>query len=118
MLLVPLLYFIITITQIQGASYAAAGAADQAAKVFVRATTERDAYEAMEQAIGLTLSDHGLPREAAVFTVMCEPEECHLSGTAVTVEIRVDVPLPFTPAGLGLDAAHLVARSTQTMSRP
>src|SRR5213080_4024602 len=50
LLMVPLVYFIITVGQIQGGSFAVVGAADQAAKVFVAQPDAQSAQAAAEQA--------------------------------------------------------------------
>lgn len=59
LLMVPLVYFIITMGQLQGGSFAVVGAADQAAKVFVAQTDAGAGRAAAEQAVLLALADHG-----------------------------------------------------------
>ena len=59
--MVPLVYFIITVGQLQGGSFAVVGAADQAAKVFVAQPDAASGRAAAEQAVLLALADHGHP---------------------------------------------------------
>src|SRR5512133_3401502 len=59
LLMVPLVYFVITVGQIQGGSFAVVGAADQAAKVYVAQPDASTAQAAAEQAVALALSDFG-----------------------------------------------------------
>ena len=51
LLMVPLVYFIITMGQLQGGSFAVVGAADQAAKVFVAQPDAAGGRAAAEQAV-------------------------------------------------------------------
>ena len=61
LLMVPLVYFIITVGQIQGGSFAVVGAADQAAKVYVAQPDAASGRAAAEQAVLLALADYGQP---------------------------------------------------------
>ena len=59
LLMVPIVYFVITVGQIQGGSFAVVGAAEQASKVFVAQRDAPTAQAAAEQAVALALSDFG-----------------------------------------------------------
>src|SRR6478735_959221 len=76
LLMVPLVYFIITVGQIQGGSYAVVGAADQAAKVYVAQPDAASGRAAAEQAVLLALADYGQPAENASVDTSCEPSDC------------------------------------------
>lgn len=119
LLLVPLVYFIITAGQVQGASFAVAGAADQAAKVFVASPAEVDARAAAEQAVQLALADFGHGLDQARVDTSCSSADCRAAGSTVTYTIRLTVPLPFIPFnnGLGLHATEVQASSTQMVGR-
>ncbi|MET3808967.1 hypothetical protein [Arthrobacter sp. UYEF3] len=119
LLMVPVVYFIITIGQLQGGSFAVVGAADQAAKVYVAQPDAASGRAAAEQAVLLALADHGQPAEASSLETSCHPADCSAAGTAVTVTVHLTVPLPFVPFGdaLRLDAGHLSATATQIVGR-
>ncbi|HKU31725.1 MAG TPA: hypothetical protein VJQ60_14665 [Arthrobacter sp.] len=119
LLMVPVVYFIVTIGQIQGGSFAVVGAADQASKVYVTRDDPQQSRLAAEQAAMLTLSDYGHPAERASVDVTCAHEDCLASGGTVTVTVKLTVPLPMVPFGdsLKLDAAHLNASVTQVVGR-
>ena len=117
LVLIPVLYFILAVTRIQAAGFAVSGGADQAARLAVHAKDEGSARAAMERAVDLALADQDIPSGTAQMTVTCQPEECQRPGTAVTVQVTVDVELPFTPPGLGLDVAHVSASGTQIVGR-
>lgn len=119
LLMVPVVYFIITISQIQGGSFAVVGAADQAAKVFVAQRDERSGRAAAEQAAILAMADYGHPAENARVVVSCDPGDCMAAGSAVTVTVHLSVPLPFVPFSdaFRLNASHLNASATQIVGK-
>ena len=119
LLMVPLVYFIITMGQLQGGSFAVVGAADQAAKVFVAQTDAAGGRAAAEQAVLLALADHGHSAANARVETSCAPADCMAAGTAVTVTVRLTVPLPFVPfsEALDLNAGQLSASATQLVGR-
>jgi len=119
LLMVPVVYFIITIGQLQGGSFAVVGAAEQAAKVYVTQPDAASGRAAAEQAVQLALADYGQAAENASLETSCVPADCTAAGSAVTATVRLTVPLPFVPFGdaLRLDAGHLSASATQTVGR-
>jgi hypothetical protein len=119
LLMVPVVYFIVTVGQIQGGSFAVVGAADQAAKVYVLQKDTSQGRVAAEQAALLTLADYGHAAERATVDVACDRRDCLSAGTAVTVTVKLRVPLPMLPFGdnLNLDAASLSASATQIVGR-
>lgn len=119
LLMVPLVYFIITVAQIQGGSFAVVGAADQAAKVYVAQPDAASGRAAAEQAVLLALADYGQPAENASVDTRCEPADCLAPGSAVTVTVHLSVPLPYVPFSdaLHLNASHLSASATQLVGR-
>jgi Flp pilus assembly protein TadG len=119
LLMVPLVYFIITVGQIQGGSFAVVGAADQAAKVFVAQPDAGSAHAAAEQAVLIALADFGHDPGAAQVSTRCDPADCQGAGTAVTVTVTLTVPLPFVPFNdnFRLQASEVGASSTQLVGR-
>jgi hypothetical protein len=118
--MVPVVYFIITVGQIQGGSFAVVGAADQAAKVFVTQPDASSGRAAAEQATMVALSDYGHPAGNASVEIRCDSGgDCMAAGSAVTVTVRLTVPLPFVPYGeaLRLNAGQLSASATQVVGR-
>ncbi|MHA7238270.1 hypothetical protein [Arthrobacter sp. TMS1-12-1] len=118
LLLVPVVYLVLTVGRLQGGSFAVVGAADQAAKVYVDATTPQDADARAREAAGLALADFGFSPEEAAVDITCS-EDCLGPGTSVTVVVRLDVPLPLIPAIAGThpSAATVGATSTQIVER-
>ena len=119
LLMVPLVYFIITVGQIQAGSFAVVGAADQAAKVFVAQPDAASGRAAAEQAVLLALADYGYESANASLDTSCQPADCTAAGSAVTATVRLTVPLPFVPFSdaLQLNASQLTASATQLVGR-
>lgn len=117
LLMVPLVYFVITVGQIQGGSFAVVGAADQAAKVYVAQSDSSTAQAAAEQAVALALSDFGHQADRARMTTTCNPADCQAAGTTVTVTVSLNVSLPFIPFAEGLSATEVEASATQIVGR-
>lgn len=119
LLMVPVVYFVVTIGQIQGGSFAVVGAADQAAKVFVSEGDVARARTAAERTVKLALNDYGYGQEQARVEVACDRADCLSAGALVTVTVVLDVPLPMVPFGdaLRLKASRLTASATQVVGR-
>lgn len=119
LLLVPLVYFIITVGQIQGGSFAVVGAADQAAKVFVAQPDAATGQAAAEQATLIALADFGHDASAARVSTRCDPADCQAAGTAITVTVNLTIQLPFVPFNddFTLRASQVEASSTQLVGR-
>nr|WP_317616972.1 hypothetical protein [Arthrobacter globiformis] len=120
LLMVPVVYFIITVGQLQGGSFAVVGAADQAAKVFVAQSDAASGRAAAEQATMVALADYGHPAGNASVEIHCDSGgDCTAAGSAVTVTVRLTVPLPLAPFGeaLRLNAGQLSASATQVVGR-
>lgn len=119
LLLVPVVYFVITVAALQGASFAAAGAADHAAKTFARAPDEASARAAAEASVRVALADFGLTERSARLEVTCDRTPCLEAGTAVRARVHIDVPLPFSPvtSAFGLTVGRIDASATQIVGR-
>jgi len=121
-LLVPTVYLVMATARIQGAQLAAAGAARQAARVYVQAASETDASAEASAAVAFALADFGLAPDAAAVSVSCSPYPgaCLTRRGTVTVTVRIEAPLPLVPDVLDLrrDASVAAqATSTQRVSR-
>ncbi|WP_159707484.1 hypothetical protein [Arthrobacter sp. 18067] len=119
LLMVPLVYFVVTVGQIQAGSFAVVGAADQAAKVFVTSTDAKGARAAAEGTVLLALKDYGHIANQASIEIACDRTDCLSAGASVTVTVDLDIPLPLMPFAdsLHLNAARLSASSTQIVGR-
>jgi Flp pilus assembly protein TadG len=121
LLLVPLVYLILTLAAVQGAALAVEGAARQAARVFVQASSPEEAADRAARAIDFGLADYGIDEDAASVTVSCTgPSRCPSRNAVVAVTVRVTVPLPLLPDVLDLSRSASVpvqATARQQVSR-
>lgn len=118
LLMVPVAYLILTVGQVQGGAYAAVGAADQAAKVFVLHKEAPVAHQAAEQAVRLAVQDMGFDPDAATLTITCDPD-CSTAGALVRAHVQLTVELPVVGAlpGVNATAATVESSSVQKVGR-
>jgi hypothetical protein len=121
-LLVPLVYLVLTMSALQGASFAVEGASRQAARVFVESSSEGDAERSARLAVEFALADYGLDPADVELTVSCtpRPDACLTRRGFVTVTVATRVTLPLVPPVLDLDvplSVPLSSSATQQVSR-
>lgn len=122
LLLVPLVYLVVTVAALQGAAFAAEGAARQAARSLSLAATDADGRRAADAAVVVALADWRIAPGAAAVQVRCTPDpaDCVTPRGTVDVRIRVAAALPLLPPALGLGAPGTVpvdARAVQRVSQ-
>ncbi|MBG6216632.1 putative membrane protein [Arthrobacter sp. CAN_A6] len=118
LLLVPVVYLVLTVGQLQGGSFAVVGAADQAAKVYADAETAEQADLRARQAVMLAVSDFGFSGEQVLIDIACEGV-CLSPASSVTVVVELQVPLPLIPTmpGINTSVASLTSTATQIVER-
>lgn len=97
--LVPLAYFVLTVFQLQGAAFAAQGAARDAGRLLQAATDEQEGREAAELAAILAFEDFGLDVPTPDVTIECEEAVCLTPGATIRITVSTSVPLPLLPSG-------------------
>ena len=122
LLLVPLVYLVLAMASVQGGSLSVEGAARQAARVYVQASSEAEARARAESAVRFALADYGLDAADATVRIRCAPDpaRCLTRRGIVTVRVGVRVPLPLVPSGLSVAtgaSVPLEADSAQQVSR-
>lgn len=112
-LLIPTLYLLVTLSQIQAASFAVASAADIASRI-LEVDHSPQALSHARTAAGLALSDQGVEADpATAVSVSCEGR---CTGTVVLrVEAAVDLP-GLAAIGLGRDVVVLEAQRAVDLS--
>ncbi|UWX96283.1 hypothetical protein N2K95_11470 [Arthrobacter zhaoxinii] len=115
LLLVPVVYLVITVGQVQAASFAVVGAADAAARVYAAAPDAVVAEQRAADAAELALSDFGLETDSMLVDVSCS-DTCLVPGSTVTVSVRFEVPLPGLPWTTGAPVV-VDSESTQIVER-
>lgn len=96
-LVVPLVYLVIAIFDVQRATFATTAAVREAARVFVVSSSTGEAEQRAHQAVELALRDQGVPSEWATVDIQCLADPCLTPGAKVVVQVATVVPLPLVP---------------------
>lgn len=111
-LLIPLLYLLVALAQVQAGAYAAQSTAIDAAQSAARHPT---AAQTTARDIGaLHFADHGLEQADWQIDLSCSGT-CTTAGTRVTATVVARIPIPGIPAVLGeTRLPALTVRSSHT----
>lgn len=111
-LLVPVIYLLLFVSQAQAAAYGAVAAADQGAKAAV-AQEQETAAASVHAVARRTLKDYGVLADRYEVTVECSPGDCRSRepGMVAQVRVRVAVPLPVVEQVFGLQATPVSVTS-------
>jgi Flp pilus assembly protein TadG len=117
LLLVPLVYSMLAVFDVQRTSYGATAATRAAGRAFIIVPTglsEDDARARAFEAARLAMKDQGVELSPDQLKITCDPA-CLEPGSTVTVELDAEVPLPLIPDALGGErpAVHLSASHTE-----
>ena len=118
LLLVPLVYLLLAVMDVQRASYAATAASRAAGRAFVLSPDVATARLRAEAAARVALADQGVAWNDAALSVSCapDPEGCLSPGSLVTVDVVVQQAVPL--AGSLLDAAAPSVRVSSSHAEP
>jgi hypothetical protein len=99
LLLVPFVYALICVFDVQRAAYAVSVASRSAARAYLLAPTNEVAADRAQLAARVALDDQEV--EADVRLECIPADSCRQPGSRVRVVVRTMVALPMTPSGLG-----------------
>lgn len=108
-LVVPLLYLVLTLAQVQAGLFAAEGGAREAARVL--ADDPGDQETALAQ-VALAFADFGVPSEP-VTLIGCRT--CAGPARDVSVTVSTSIPLPLLPAWAGRRLAFPVSATSVSL---
>jgi hypothetical protein len=115
LLLVPLLWIVLSVFEVQRGAFAVTSAARSAARAFALADSDASGREQARAAIRQALDDQGGDDQGFTFDVSCGGGDCHAPGAVITVRVWSGVDLPVLPAVLGGDAPSFRLDSTHTV---
>lgn len=117
LLLVPMLWIVVAVFQVQGGAFAVTSAARSAARAFALAPSDASGRAAAEAAARQALADQGLDGVGVVVDVDCTPypSACHSGTSVITVRVASRVVLPLMPDFLGGDKPSFHLDSTHTV---
>ena len=105
LLLVPLMYVMLAVFDVQRASYGATAATRAAGRAFIIGPDDSGEAESRARAFEaarIAMADQGMELSPDQLVITCEPA-CLEPGSTVTVVLRTEVPLPLIPDALGGD---------------
>lgn len=101
LLLVPLVYVVLAVFDVQRAAFGASAASRAAGRAYALADTDAGGLRRARAAVAVAMSDQGVDQPVDV-VVTCEPDPpCHRRGSTIVVQVSTRVVLPFVPAALG-----------------
>jgi hypothetical protein len=116
-LLVPLIWIVISVFEVQQGAFATSAAARAAGRAYALAPDDATGEARARAVVRQVMADQGTPGQAARVEVSCAApgDNCHVGTSVITVRVDSGVDLPFFPSILGrgaasfsLDASHTV----------
>lgn len=101
LVLVPIVYLVLAVMQVQAAAFAVTHAAREAGRAYAQADTMTQARADAAAAVGLALADQGFTMGPNSLQVDCPSSGCLSPGAQVTLHVDLRVRLPFLPESLG-----------------
>ncbi|MEV7428288.1 hypothetical protein AB0N29_01605 [Nocardioides sp. NPDC092400] len=117
LLLVPMLWIVLSVFEVQRGAFGVGAAARSAARAYALAPTDAEGARQADLVARQALADQGLGEAPLEVRVTCTPypSDCHSGTSVITVRIESRVDLPLMPEVLGgqaptfaLDATHTV----------
>jgi Flp pilus assembly protein TadG len=122
LLLVPLVYVVVALGQIQHAALGAEAAARHIARAISLSTDDADARARASGVLDSVAAQYELDAGELTLAITCQPAgvSCPSAGATVRVQVQTRVALPLAPPVLGLDrlaSVPIEAGAVQRMSR-
>jgi len=127
LLMVPLLYIVVAVFEVQRSAFAVSAAARAAGRAFVLSPSEATAPTRAVAAARVAMADQDLDLDRGRIAFTCDPDpgNCLAPGSTVQVSVSYPVPLPLVPAALGgntpsirVEARHRVPYGLFREDRP
>lgn len=115
-LLVPLIWVVLSVFEVQRGAFATSAAARAAGRAFALAPDDATGQARARAAVAQVLADEGTPGQQAAVSFSCTPRgNCHVGTAVVTVTVRSGVTLPFSPSILGREGASFALDASHTV---
>lgn len=117
LLLVPVVYFVLTVAQVQAGAFAVVAAAQQASQVLARTPPDELSEAGLTATAQLAVADHGFGPETLSIALSCSDGPCGTPGAVATVRSSLTVELPLVPGVADLGVAELTSSATVVVGR-
>lgn len=117
LLLIPLLWIVLSVFEVQRGAFAVDGAARAAGRAYALAPTDAHGRQRAEAAARQALTDQGIGDAPLDVRITCTPypQDCHSGTSVITVVIASRVDLPLLPSFLGGNAPSFALDATHTV---
>jgi hypothetical protein len=117
LLLVPLLYVVLAVFEVQRAAYGVDAASRAAARAYSLAPTEAAGSTRARTAASVALADQGLRLSPGQLVIRCvpAPTSCLSPGSVIHVHVSCPVALPLMPSALGGNTPSIRVESDQAV---
>ena len=116
-LLVPLVWIIMSVFEVQRGAFAVSAAARAAGRAYALAPDDATGAARAQAVAEQVLTDQGSPGQKVRVVVSCRSPQgnCHVGTAVITVRVESAVALPAAPKILGADAATFALSSSHTL---
>ena len=117
LLLVPLMYVVLAVFEVQRAAFAVNAATRAAGRAYSLAPFESQGPARAHAAAQVAMADQGLDIGDAVLDTSCEPDprNCLSPGSVIRVRMTYQVSLPLMPDVLGGDKPSIRVEAEQSV---
>jgi len=116
LLLIPLVWIVVSVFEVQRGAFATAGASRAAARAFSLAEDDAEGRQRAQAAARRVMVDQGIEDADPDVVVSCAPAgDCHAGGAVITVRVASSVPLPLLPDFFDEDRSSIALTSTHTV---
>ena len=117
LLLVPLLWIVVSVFDVQRGAFGVSGAARAAGRAYALAPTDAEGRLRANTAARQALEDQGVHGVPVTVTITCTPypHDCHSGTSVITVRVASRVDLPLLPSFLGGNALSFALDATHTV---
>jgi Flp pilus assembly protein TadG len=117
LLLIPMLWIIVSVFEVQRGAFAVSGAARAAGRAYALAPTDAEGTQRAEAAAAQALADQGVHGVPVHVRIRCTPypHDCHSGTSVITVVVTSNVELPLLPTFLGGNAPSFALDATHTV---
>jgi hypothetical protein len=117
LLLVPMLWIVLSVFEVQRGAFAVSSAARSAGRAFALAPDDAVGRARAEAEVRRALDDQGLDGAGFTLRVTCSPfpADCHRGTSMVTVRVDTHVQVPLLPEVLGGESPSVALDATHTV---
>ena len=117
LLMLPLLWIVLSVFEVQRGSFGTSAAARAAARAYALAPDDRTGERRAEAVARQALADQGLHDVPVRVRVTCSPypRNCHAGTSIITVRVDTSVTLPLLPNVFGVGAPTFALDAEETV---